>query len=442
MNFDFNKEFWATIGVNHRVFEAGDVFKQNRDKQADEVRYNRYLDNPEKLSSKAFLEVQALVKNCFDDLILKYLFGTQTQGIYDEACFYLDQILNIAFNFHILKTLKLNPEVYINMCAFQLAYIMHNMNMRKIDISIFLEAMKSQSLEPYIKNAKQAIGAGTNKTLAMDLSYKHDKFIELINRKGVYLIESVGPSSYEKKISEWKREKELPSLFELLLVSQCINSKVPSDQGKRAILIQLLLTRALLSCKYVYKIEEKDILSFIEKFYDFLHEIPLLEAKNLDILKSNYIVDIAKIHALDLSLDEKHKILQKNFIKFADHNLLDFTIERFPNADSILQRFNNGKFKDVIEELEITSEPSNILLDMQRYFVLALASIKIKDQKRIRKYIKLCDVHMFSGSLLLNRINPSIKDYCVALANSQTFKECSKALCEYFDQQKKLSTFE
>lgn len=442
MNFDFNKEFWTTIGVNHRVFEVGDIFKQDRDKQADEVRYNRYLDNPEKLSSKAFLEVQALVKNCFDDLILKYLFGTQTQEIYDEACFYLDQILNIAFNFHIFKTLKFNPEVNINMCAFQLAYIMHNMNMRKIDISIFLEAMKSQSLEPYIKNAKQAISVKTNKDLAMELSYKHDEFIELINQKGVYLIESVGPASYEKKISEWKKGKELPNLFEMLLLNRCISPKFSSDQEKRAILIQLLLTRTLLSCKSVYEIEEKDVLSFIEKFHDFLYKNPLLEDKNLHTLKSNYVVDIANIHTLDLSVDEKYKILQKNFIKFADHNLLDFTIERFPNADNILQRFNNGEFKEVIEELEIKSEPSNILLDVQKYFVLALASIKIKDQKRIRKYIKLCDVHMFSGSLLLNRINPSIKDYCVALANSQTFKECSKALCEYFDQQKKLSTFE
>lgn len=442
MNFDFNKEFWTTIGVNHRVFEAGDIFKQDRDKQADEMRYDRYLDNPEELSSKAFFEVQALVKNCFDDLILKYLFGTKTKEIYDEACFYLDQILNIAFNFHIFRTLKLNLEIYINMYAFQLAYMMHKMNILKIDIAIFLEAMKAQSIEPYINNAKQAISVKTNKDLAIDLSYKHDEFIELINQKGVYLIESVGPSSYEKKISEWKKGKELPSLFEMLLLSRCISSKLSSDQAKRAILMQLLLTRALLSCKSVYRVQEKDVLFFNEKFYDFLHKIPLLEDKNLYTLKSNYVVDIANIHSLDLSLDEKHKILQKDFIKFTNNNLLDFTIERFPNADRILQKFNDAKFEEVIEELEIKSEPSNILLDVQRYFVLALASIKIKDQKRIRKYIKLCDVYMFSGSLLLNGINPSIKNYCAVLENSQTFKECSKVLCEYLDHQKKLSTFE
>lgn len=442
MNFDFNKEFWATIGVNHKVFQAGDIFKQDRDKQADEASYNRYLHNPEKLGSKAFLEMQALVKNCFDDLILKYLFGTQTKEIYDEACFYLDQILNIAFNFHIFRILKLNIEVFINMCAFQLAYIMHNMNIQKIDIAIFLEAVKSQSIAPYIKNAKQAISAKTNKDLAMELSYKHDEFIELINQKGVYLIESVGPSSYEKKISEWKQGKELPTLFEMLLLSRCISLKLSSDQAKRAILIQLLLTRALLSCKLVYGVKEKNILFFYERFYNFLHEIPLIEDKNLYTLKPNYVIDIASIHILDLSLDEKYKILQKDFIKFTDHNLLDFTIERFPNADMILQKFNDAKFEEVIEELEIKSEPSNILLDVQRYFVLALASIKIKDQKRIRKYIKLCDVYMFSGSLLLNGINPSIKNYCAVLENSQTFKECSKVLCEYLDHQKKLSTFE
>lgn len=446
---DFNKEFWAILGVNKRVFEAADVFNIKRDIQANEKEYDRYLNyingNDVSLSTEVYLKIQMQVKNCFEDLFLKYLFGS-TDDVYDEACFYLNQILNTAINCQCFSILNLKQEKYINMFAFQIFLVINYMRSLNINTTTFEEAIEKESIKPFVKRAKEALNIKTNKDLATELSFKQNELNELMDQKSSFKLEEISSNSYASRISEWRRNKSIPTFYQCLIFNNLICSKLPSKQHKRASLIQVVLTRVLLAVQKKYNIDKSLVKKFKEKLQYLLKEFDTSNFKIILALQSSYLIDFSSIYSRDdLSLDNKLKLLKEKTIAFEKFAINENDIKadlKIPDANALRKKFENCKFQKVVEELECINYSDNIIYHKQKVLLLVLAAIKIKDKKLLKKYMEDLDRFIFGCYLSINNVKISFDELINNMEQFSTFKQCSEELSKYLNQQYKLSTSE
>ncbi len=172
MRKDFNSIFWEIWGVNNRVYEIFDIFSVkshnlddneikkyknlNRDKQADFESYDNFLRNEESLSNEKFFEHLEREPHLFYIFFIDYLLGDS-----EQVRFYINQLNNIVINYRIFEREKLKQEKFINVFAFQIAYIIEDMNYNGLSIDnfekmhLYLNVVSENKFVFYLSNWKK-----------------------------------------------------------------------------------------------------------------------------------------------------------------------------------------------------------------------------------------------------------------------------------------------
>lgn len=174
---DFNTLFWSILGVNNRVFEPIDVFKNKRDKRADEKKYDIFLKSDNKLSNPIFFNLnnQSFL---FYELIFNYFMN------YNKSSkFYANQINNIIMNFKIHMETKLEENILINLFAFQISNIIEYMVHNNIDITMFEKCLLQKNFMPVIDLCKKTTKTKSLKDLATKLCYKNSEIKENLKKE-------------------------------------------------------------------------------------------------------------------------------------------------------------------------------------------------------------------------------------------------------------------
>lgn len=463
MNHDFNSTFWEIWGVNNRVYEPFDIFSVkshnldeneikkyknlNRDKQADTESYNNFLKNDTLLSNKKYIEHFSREQHLFYIFFIDYLLGDS-----EQVRFYTNQLNNIAINFRMFERQKLEQEKFINLFAFQIAYIIENMNYNGLGIVNFENSLKENSIMPFFDKYREIrdcnnIKNMTQKSLAIQLSYINSKIKEKFDDSKIY-IEEITAETFNKNISKWKNIKELPSFVKILVIANTI--KKDNKQQNISMLFQLLIIRALLYIQKKFKIDATIKDKFINQLSRFRYEIKALFLSNkkdeIIKLQNKYLIDYPNRLELEQperdleSIFEEINLKQKEFFK---HNDGDKEIKlEFPNKDFIINTFNKCKtteeYINLLNQIEDVTDdnPYSDYINNSINFARFVISIKIEDKRLFSEKYKYLDRSL--GTILSNvGIEKNLQDYIEVLRGKTDFIECTNLIAEHF---KKLST--
>ncbi len=437
---DFNSVFWNIFGVNHRVFEPLDIFKIKRDKQADEEAYNNFLKNDNLLSNENYIQQLTRESHIFHIFFIDYLLGDN-----ELNQFYVHQITNISNNYKIFKQSILENEMYINLFAFQIGFIIEKMISKNIDISLFDESLRENSLMPFLNRCKQVSKVKTQKELAVQLSYKNSEMYDSYSKKNVS-IEEVSFSTFEKDLSKWKNNKEFPSFVKILVILNTISKGHTPE--KIGVFIQLLIIRGLLYIQNEYQIVEDNKKKFIKQLEFFRsimreHYLKNTEEQILE-LQQEYLICFPPFENIDkIPISETLTTLKLRMDKFFDYNYPNKTINiTFPNKKLIIENFSKCKNQnDYIELLNIIKDvPSEELyshnINSANNFVRFIIAIKIENKVLFNEKYKYLD-RDFGTLLSMGGIDKNLDEYVELIKNNSNLIECINIISEYF---KKLST--
>jgi len=317
-HLDFNLLFWKTIGVNNRVFDIYDVFiiKKNsiqdekkykntqRDKQADEKAYERYLKNYTQ-SKHAYYWISSNETSIFEHFLYSIM------GESKQFDFYYNQFFNLMSNYRWFIESQLPKNMIIDLISFQMAYLIENIVHNKYDVKLFDESLEKKSLQPFIDQCKSIQRVKTNKDLANKMIYIHQKFVENMNENDIY-VSPITCNSMQTRLSEWKKNNSLPGMIHLILITNTLEKGISEEKHTK--FIQLLLIRALLHMQS--KLSNTDnVKRFLDRLSVFRKDIcNLYNYNQKDILQfqNNYLVDFSLI------LKNKEQEFEKkisNFIK-------------------------------------------------------------------------------------------------------------------------------
>ncbi|MDY0181414.1 hypothetical protein [Aliarcobacter skirrowii] len=462
MSYSFNSTFWEIWGVNNRVYEPFDIFSVkshnldeneikkyknlNRDKQADIESYDNFLKNDNLLSNEKFLEHLIREQQLFYIFFIDYLLGDS-----EQVRFYTNQLNNIAINFRVFERQKLEQEKFIKLFAFQIAYIIENMNYNSLNIANFENSLKENSIMPFfdkyreIRDCNNRIKKMTQKDLAIQLSYINSKIKEKFEENKIY-VEEVTAETFNKNISKWKNIKELPSFIKILVIADAI--KKDDKQENISMLFQLLIIRALLHIKKDFKVDVALKDKFINQLRSFRDEIKALflsdKKDEITNLQNKYLIDYPnrlEQPERDLkSILEEIDLKQKEFFK---HNDGDKEIKlEFPNRDFIINTFNKCKtteeYINLLNQIKDVSDdnPYSDCINNSINFIRFVISIKIEDKRLFNEKYKYLDRGL--GTLLSNGvIEKNLQAYIEVLKGRTDLIECINLIAEHF---KKLST--
>ena len=463
MIHDFNSTFWEIWGVNNRVYEPFDIFtvkshnlddneikkykNLNRDKQADTESYDNFLKNDTLLSNEKFLEHLSREQPLFYIFFIDYLLGDS-----EQVRFYTNQLNNIAINFRTFERQKLEQEKFIELFAFQIAYIIEDMSNSELSIVNFENSLKENSILPFfdkyreIRDCNNKIKKMTQKSLSIQLSYINSKIKEKFDDSKIY-IEEITAETFNKNISKWKNIKELPTFIKILVIADAI--KKDDKQENISMLFQLLIIRALLHIqnKKEFNINNETKEKFLNKLSQFRDEIKALFLSNkkdeIMKLQNKYLIDYPnrlEQPERDLkSILEEIDFKQKEFFK---HNDGDKEIKlEFPNRDFIVTTFNNCKtteeYINLLKQIEDVACDNSYsdYINNSINFVRFVISIKIEDKRLFNEKYKYLDRSF--GTILSNRgIEKNLSEYIEILKDKTDFIECINLIAEHF---KKLS---
>jgi len=461
---DFNSTFWEIWGVNNRVYEPFDIFSVkshnlddneikkyknlNRDKQADTESYDNFLKNNTLLSNEKFLEHLAREQHLFYIFFIDYLLGDS-----EQVRFYVNQLNNIAINFRIFERQKLEQVKFINLFAFQIAYIIEDMKYIGLSVANFENSLKENSIMPFldkyreIKDYNNEIKKMTQKSLSYDLYLTNYQMKENFEKKDIYL-NVVSDNKFVSYLSNWKKNKELPTFLNLLTIINTI--KEGNTEEKKGIFFQLLIVRALLyiQSKKEFNINNKIKEKFLNKLSQFRDEIKALFLSNkkdeIMKLQNKYLIDYPnRLEQPERDLKsflEEIDFKQKEFFK---HNYENKEIKLdFPSKDFIINAFNkcktNEDYRKLLDQIKDESEknPYSNCINNSINFIRFVISIKIEDKRLFNERYKYLDRGF--GTILSNGgIKKDLSEYIEVLKDKTDFIECTNLIGEHF---KKLST--
>ncbi|MGB7401236.1 MAG: hypothetical protein WA916_01560 [Arcobacter sp.] len=437
---DFNSVFWKIWGVNNRVYQPLDALNIKKDRQAEEKKYNNFLNDDTKLGNKEYLFHLYREPYIFYDLFVNKMLGNT-----EQVNFYVHQLNNIAFNFKLFQISSFKMEKFINMFSFQIALIIENMNFHNIDISIFNDAVKDNSLMPFINKGKENTKSKTLKDFATELSYINSTMKKSYEENNIFL-EDIHPNSFQKELSKWKNNKSHPSLIKMLTIINAISKGY--DEEKIGRFFQLLIIRALLHIQKEFIIEENIKINFLEQmtnFRKFLKDLYFLNNENeINEVQLKYLINMIEAqesNEFDINKDLNESMLRLS--KFLKNNKEDNNIVlKMPNSELIINGFNNCKSKkdykillDKIIDIPENREHSyffNFSLKLLRFII----AIKIEDKLLFNEKFKYLD--RSCGTLLSQGgIEKKLTEYINILKGKTDLFECMKVVQEHFN---KLST--
>lgn len=450
---DFNTLFWSILGVNNRVFEPIDVFKNKRDKRADEKKYDIFLKSDNKLSNPIFFNLnnQSFL---FYELIFNYFMN------YNKSSkFYANQINNIIMNFKIHMETKLEENILINLFAFQISNIIEYMVHNNIDITMFEKCLLQKNFMPVIDLCKKTTKTKSLKDLATKLCYKNSEIKENLKKRDERIeIEEVNANTFQKDLTNWKNNNYLPSFIKLRVIANIIYNKINND--KEELFIQLILIRSLLNIQKKFDINEEIQAKFIDRLTCFREIIKKHYLENsvskIEEEQSNYVIDYSNlfnnifnssnIDEVDIKkyLDEINNKL-KIFNKYNDSN--ETHKIKIPYYDLIVTEFNKCKNENdylvLLNKLPLQSEKYDEinLFNNQVYFILLFTvSIKTNNQRIFNKYFKLFDRSFGLIYSRIVKIEKNVSFYNSLLENIFDINECREIIKNYLVE--KISTLE
>ena len=214
---DLSAQFWNLFGIKHRIYDAKDILFTKRDKQADEKQFNIFLNDAIILSNEAWFKYLSLDVNNFDEICVKYI------GLNDEkSTFTVYQIINVVHNYKFFQQLHLPTNYFINLFAFQVAYIIESMAFHNLDIVLFENALYEKSLWGFIDYCKKASNFASNKDFATELAYIYSDIKEELNQNVKANLEEITCKKFETDLSKWKHNKAFPSFIKMITLCRTL----------------------------------------------------------------------------------------------------------------------------------------------------------------------------------------------------------------------------
>jgi len=430
---DFNSTFWRVFGVNQRVYEPLDVFKTKKDKQAGYKKYHRFINSSDELSNKAYFEYLYLEVNNFDIVFLDYLLGNTEQNL-----FYINQLQNITLNYKMFTSNNLQGIWLVNLFSFQVALIIENMASKKIDTKLFNQALRTNSINPFLDKCKEMEKVKSFKDLSVEFSHIHALFQE--KTPDNIIIEEIHPDTFQKELSLWNKGKTLPSLIKMFVIANSATKNKTKEQ-KMGIFLQLLIIRGLLHIQKEFNLDEDVKTKFLEQLGKFRTQIKkhYLQNKEDEIFKTQamYAIDFSDI----FEVDEAEKIYQQlkpKIDQFAKYNDEQITIaELMPDKELLINEFNQCKSKE--EYMRLIKTINSLLENTLFYnyinnaysFIKFIISIKIEDKKLFKEQLKSLD-RSFGGLLSQYSIEQNLVKYTTLLENKSDLVECVECIGNYF----------
>jgi hypothetical protein len=445
LKVDFNLLFWQVFGVNQRVYEPLDIFKVKRDKRADEKNYSNFIKSDNLLSNENYFQQFHRETEIFYIFFINYLLGKNPL-----TEFYVHELNNITINYKLFNYINIKEEKYINMYSFQIALIIEKMHSKNIDISLFNESLKKNSIQPFINKCKFK----TQKELACAFSYINDEMIKHYRNYKIKL-EEISPTTFEKDLSKWKKGKEFPSFIKLLVIINTIEKDNSSE--KIGIFFQLLIIRSLLYIQQEFKISDKIKNKFSNQLNKFIKQLK----------KTRYTVDKSKLTSIEDIIVKKQQKYVINFSNFINHdedsiaNILELLYSRmnefikfnYPNKivditiadrEIIIEKFNrcktNTDYLSLLNDIQDVSQDIlyNQIINIYYNFVRFIISIKIKDKTLFNEKYKYLNRSL--GTILsLYGIEKELSSFSKILKDKNNLVECIDIISEYMN---KLSTLE
>lgn len=436
---DFNKIFWRIWGVNNRIHEPLDVFKIKKDKRAEEKKFNNFLNHNNLLSNEEYLfQLNKEIYN-FHDLFVYNLLGDTKQ-----VKFYVHQLINIAFNYKIFQELNLDQEKFINLFSFQIALVIEDMDANDINISMFENALKADSLMPFINKCKEKTKVKSLKDLAIKFSYKNSEMKKTLEKNNIFL-EDIHANTFQKELSSWKNNNEYPSFHKMLVIINTIQKG--NNEEKTGEFFQLLIIRALLYIQKEFNLDKKIRIESLEQISKFRYILKGCYASNnkseIFEYQKRYVIDIPNFLDSEQSLNEVLSQLKLKMNEFIKNNEKDKLIDlKIPNREIIIKEFHHCKTKkdylillnNIIDIHE--DNPYSQYINNSYNFVRFIISIKTEDIILFNNKFKYLDRSF--GTLLSNSgVDTDLTYFIHILKNKSDLVECVKLIGKHF---KKLST--
>ncbi|MBU3014035.1 hypothetical protein KO488_04645 [Poseidonibacter lekithochrous] len=436
---DFNSIFWKIWGVNNRVYEPLDVFKIKRDKQRESKKHDNFLNDDKKLSNEEYqYHLNREAYNFYDLFTIHLLNNTK------QVNFYVHQLNNINDNYRLFEKLQFKKDQFINLFSFQIAFIIENMNYNYIDISMFDNALKDNSLIPFfdkyreIRDYNNEIKKISQKDLATQLSHVNHDLKEIFEKSEIF-IEDVTAEKFESDLSKWKKNKELPTFTKMLVIINTIH-KV-SNEEKIGKLFQLLIIRALLHIQKEFDISESIKLELIESVNKFREDIK----RNYSINKEakiyeeqlKYLIDMPD-ESKELTFKESLLHLESKLHEFLKHNNSDKLINiKMIDRELIINKFNKCKTKKDYRVLlsEIIDIPENnafsFLINNSYAFMRFIISVKVEDKILFNRQFKYLD-RAFGTLLSKGTSDNTLIEFINLLKEETDFLKCIDIVGDYF----------
>jgi len=441
LKVDFNLLFWKVFGVNQRVHEPLDIFKVERDKQADEKDYSNFIKSDHLLSNKNYVQQLGRETEIFYIFFINYLLGNS-----QLTQFYIHQLNNITYNYKIFNEINIEKEKYINMFAFQIALIIEKMYFNNIDISLFNESLEENSINPFLCRCKLKTKSKTKKALSCVFSYMNEQMSEHYLKNKIKL-EEISPSTFEKDLSQWEKGKSLPSFIKLLVIINTIEKG--NSPEKIGIFMQLLLIRALLHIKKEFKLDD----CIKNKFYTQLKNFrSTIKKSNLtineDIInqQEKYVINFPSSENIDQdSINDTLKLLHFRMNIFFESNYPNEKVNIIlPNREMIIEKFSKCKTNnDYLALLNSINNVSSDILYNQNIngannLVRFIIAVKIEDKILFNQKYKCLD-RSFGTLLSLGGLKKKLITFSEILKDKNDLIECINLISEHI---KKLSTLE
>lgn len=442
---DFSAQFWNLFGIKYRIYDAKDILFTKRDKRADEKQFNTFLNNSSILSNEAWFKYKSLDVNNFDEICVNYI------GLNDEkSTFSIYQIINVVHNYKFFQQLGLPTNYFINLFAFQVAYIIESMAFHNLDIVLFDNALSEKSLWGFIDYCKKTSNVASNKDFATELAYIYFDIKEGLNQKVQANLEEITYKKFETDLSKWKHNRAFPSFIKMIMLCSTLKNNTLNQDQHKAYIFQLFIARALLCLKKEHNIDDHIEKSFLRQYTAFRIELKkLFQQENyvdeINQLQNRYLIDFDTIYAKDQSYDEKYKLIQtacQYFLQMnpdEDHEKKLMSIFRSIDTTKIIALFNQKQYLELIELIETQQTQIRDFLIFEPFSALVLFITALKTEKTplIKKYEKAFD-RTFGGLLLLAKkqaLNNGYSRYELmeTLKNTTQLEHCFIAFKSYFN---------
>lgn len=399
MQKDFSIKFWNILGVKRRVHHVKDIFEKKdnserktkkRDKRADERQFNKFKNNDVSIGIEAFFINHHLDENNFY-LLCGELFKEKDEKFY----FYRTQLLNILHNYKFFTQLQFSVDYFINLFAFQIAFIMEYMTYYNLPTAHFNTALEEKNIWSFI----QLLGDKTKDIIAKTTQ----NYNEMFNRIHYKIDEEyIKDTTLKKDFSNWKNGKSLPELVKIMALTITYKKELKIDSNKMAAyFFQFMIIRALLEFKNEHvSVEVSDI--FVQRYQLFkeqLHSIFQLEDNPIDKIKElqvRYAMDLESFHTLKLNpfTDGFSHLatLLKLFIESNPDKENENRLEKLftsLNIKQFVDFFDNEQYSDLLDNLQEYDGNNDILLFSPFISIIqVITAYKIGERRLILQYEK------------------------------------------------------